>query len=453
MKLFSTEQKTAFARVITDLIEADFVVEPDEMNFFEDLISKERFGISHSMLTEAKKMDFAKAVAILKEIEPQQREELIHILKQLSLSDGTCVPLEAILIFAIEQALTDNASIHSIPCRDISIENLKVLYVESGESTDASRIIEENFTSINSQLRMVGFDFVYIPKVVDDFKLMESQYLEKVIRYMLPSVSAERVSSACSNLLTMTTSKFCRDLLLKQLDLDLSNTPPSLLIKINDTYIVNKYDNDGTERVKFSNFIQIGLGENPVETIMKFVESYYSTINSPITVINKPKAGKFIYSGFHRTLFDLIAYGYEEKEYRLVFDIKKQKPSVYFESLDESERHLLKLNPQEMALYYMIVAKSINGEGLDWRENIPQEEKEALLEEYNSIYRIIGKSNTVTEYKDRTQVHHIKNRIRTLKHIANAIMFTPEYYRAGNRSYYRIKGDKTQVRIITNTTL
>ena len=35
------DHKIAFARIITDLIEADFVVEADEMQFFEKIISKD----------------------------------------------------------------------------------------------------------------------------------------------------------------------------------------------------------------------------------------------------------------------------------------------------------------------------------------------------------------------------------------------------------------------------
>ena len=38
MKNLNREDKIAFARVITDLIEADFVVEADEMQFFEKII-------------------------------------------------------------------------------------------------------------------------------------------------------------------------------------------------------------------------------------------------------------------------------------------------------------------------------------------------------------------------------------------------------------------------------
>ena len=40
MNKLEREHKIAFARIITDLIEADFVVEADEMQFFEKIISK-----------------------------------------------------------------------------------------------------------------------------------------------------------------------------------------------------------------------------------------------------------------------------------------------------------------------------------------------------------------------------------------------------------------------------
>ena len=66
MMNFEREHKIAFARVITDLIEADFVVEADEMKFFENVISTDLFSISDAMLVEAKKMDFSRALSVLK---------------------------------------------------------------------------------------------------------------------------------------------------------------------------------------------------------------------------------------------------------------------------------------------------------------------------------------------------------------------------------------------------
>lgn len=87
-------------------------------------------------------------------------------------------------------------------------------------------------------------------------------------------------------------------------------------------------------------------------------------------------------------------------------------------------------------------------------ESISQrEKKKQILAEYNKIYSRIGKANSVTEYKDRTQVHHIKNRIRTLRNVANIEMFIPEHYKSGNDSYYRIKANAKFVVFNENTTL
>ena len=73
------------------MIEADFVVEADEMQFFENIISKEGFSISDAMLVEAKKMDFAKALSILKALDENSRRMVVDTLKQLSMSLVMCI--------------------------------------------------------------------------------------------------------------------------------------------------------------------------------------------------------------------------------------------------------------------------------------------------------------------------------------------------------------------------
>ena len=453
MQRLEREHKIALARIITDLIEADFVVEADEMQFFERIISKEGFSISNAMLVEAKRMDFAKALSILKDLEEDTLKVLVDILKKLSMSDGVCVPFEAILIFAVEQMLINNATVHSIPQSGINIDNLKVIYIEN-EDTEIGKHIDERLSSIISELKLVGFDFVYIPRLIKDFALMEHDYLKKVVKYMIPSISEDRVAIICENLRSLTTTKFCRDLLYKKLGMNLIDCKPSLLIKINDSDIVDRYDSEEVERIRYSNFLQLELNGNVMDEIHEFIETYHSMISCSITVESKPRTPKFIYTGFHRSLFDLIAFGREAKEYRLVFDINGHKALVYFESLnDEKELIPLKLNPQETALYYMIAKKSLEGKGLDWREHIPTKDKAILLAEYNELYSRIGKANSVTEYKDRIQVHHIKNRIRALRSIANADMFVPEHRKDGNESYYQIKAHSDFVFIKENTTL
>lgn len=447
------EHKIAFARVITDLIEADFVVEADEMRFFESVISKDMFAITETMLAEAKTMDFSKALSILKGLDGETRRLLLGTLKQLSMSDGVCVPLEAILIFAVEQVLLNGATLHSIPQSRINIDNLKVLYIEN-EETAIGRQIEENLSSIVGELKIVGFDFVYIPSIVGDFARMEHSYLKKVVKYIIPTCPGERVDLICDNLRGLTTSRFCRDLLYKKLGMNLVDCRPSLLVKINDSDVVDRYDAEAIERERYSNFLQLELHDDVMACIHSVIETYHSMISCSIMVESKPRTPKFIYTGFHRSLFDLIAFGRELKEYRLVFEVQEHKANFYFESIEgEPERIALKLNPQEAALYYMIVKNSLDGEGLDWREHVPEKDKSAILSEYNHIYAIIGKANTVAEYKDRTQVHHIKSRIRALHSVANIAMFIPEHYKCGSGSFYRVKANRDFVVFMENTTL
>lgn len=447
------EHKIAFARIITDLIEADFVVEADEMQFFENIISKEGFSISNAMLVEAKRMDFAKALSILKDLDEETLKTLVDILKKLSMSDGVCVPLEAILIFAVEQVLLRGAVVHSIPQCRINIDNLKVIYIEN-EETAIGRKIENNLSTIASGLKLVGFDFVYIPQIIKDFRLMEHDYLKKVVRYMIPSVSDDRVDTICENLRGLTTARFCRDLLYKKMGINLIDSKPSLLIKINDSDIIDRHDSEDVERMRFCNFLQLELSDDVISEIQTIIDTYHSMISCSITIESKPRTPKFIYSEFHRSLFELIAFGRELKECQLVFELRNHSIEVYFESMDDfKERVVLRLNPQETALYYMIVAKSLNGRGLDWREHIPDKEKQVLLTEYNKIYSQIGKANTVSEYKDRTQVHHIKHRIRALHSIANINMFVPEHCKSGNDSYYKVKANSDLVVFRNFTTL
>jgi uncharacterized tellurite resistance protein B-like protein len=439
MQQLKRDERIALARIIIDLIEADFVIEAGEMDFFERAISKECFNITDKMLVEAKKIDLAKALEMLKEIDIERRKALVQTLKQLSLSDDECVASEATLIYAIEQVLLGNANLYSILKPDIEIANLTAIYVEN-EASATGENIASNLAEITESLRVAGLDFVYIPTLVDDFRAMDAEYLRKSVKYKIPSSSEERVLEICEKLCGLTTAQFCRDLLYKKLKLNLIDCRPSLLVKINDSDIIDRHDSEENYRLRFSNFLQVELGEDVEHDISAMVETYRSMVNAESRQAAPSREAKFIYEGFHRSLFDLIAYGRESHECRLVFDFRVPRNVVYFESMEgAAERIPLKLNPQETTLYYIMVKHSLEGEGLDWRENIPAEAKTAILREYNEVYYRVGHANRAFEYKDRTQVHHIKNRLRLLTGIANIDMFIPEHIRSGSDSAYRVR--------------
>ncbi len=441
-------QRIALARLLSDLIEADFIVEETEMALFEDLISREGLNISESMLVVAKKMDMGKAVSILKETDSESRVEIVDVLKRMSMSDGECAPAESLMIFAIEQALVNGALVHSVPSRNVNIGNHTVLYVENEDETAVGRLVGENYESLCREFMKAGFDFIHIPHVVNDFSRMDRDYLEKAVRYMIPSVSGEKVGFICNDLCGLTTARFCRDLLYKRMGLYSLKNSPSLLLKIGESIIVDRFSSDDAERTDYSNFLQIEMSEDVMGQAARLLAGFISSDDSSCHTDRPHNSDKFIYKGFHRALFDLIAYGREQKDYRLVFDVSRPQASVYFEPLDGGERIHLKLTPQEVALFLLIARKSMEGEGLDWREHIPSEEKQAILAEYNRIYSFIGKGNISTEYKDRTHTNHIKNRIRVIQGIANIELFIPEHVREGGKSIYRIRAGAQIVLIV-----
>ena len=441
-------QKVAFARIISDLIEADFIVEEREMEFYENVISQN--GITQKMLEEAKEMTLANAVSTLKELDNDCRKALVGCLKQLALSDGFCVPLEAVQIFALEWAMEKDAQIHSVPTSDVGINNMTVIYIETGEKTNVARSIESNHRTISNDFAMAGFDFVHIPLVVEDYKKMDTEYLEKVVRYMIPSISQEKVSGICADLQNMTTSRFCLDFLCKRLNISLFDVNPSLLIKINESAVIGKRDKkDDVQRINYANYLRVEICCNVMRQIRELIDSYHSMINCSITVDSMPRMQKFMYYGFHRSLFDVIAFGKEQKEYKLVIDLSnKFKIQAYFEKLDDDkERVDIQLSPQRLVLYIMIVKYSISGNGIEWGEHIDADNAKKILAEYNNLYgRFFG--NQTYGYQDRSQIFHINKFIDSQIGIVNREQFKPQNKKGEGRSFYRITAPTSKIQII-----
>lgn len=443
-------QRIALARVISDLIEADFIVDEGEMDCFEQIISADGYRISREMLVEGKRMNLAKALATLAELDEGDRARLVDNLRRLALSDGMCVPLEAILVYAISQALANGAKVYAVPCKDVGIRNMQVLFIENETGSEADRQIKSHYASISSMFAKAGFSFVYIPRIADDFNRLDKAYLSKVVRYMIPSADDDKVARICHKLSNITTKQFCRDLLYKKIGINLIDAAPSLLVKVGDSGIIGQYGNDDAERTTYINFLRIELGADVVETIQSFLRSYAQMVSRPIEAESRPRTDKFLYYGFHRSLFDLIAFGRELRECKLVFDVSRAHYAVYFQSIDDGpeEKVPLKLNPQETALFALIATKSEAGEGLIWRD-LHGAEKDRELEEYNSIYRNIGRGCATTYLaKDRSQIHNIRTKVKALGCVANADMFMPANHKDGQgASYYSIKAPKEYVEI------
>lgn len=466
---FEREERIAFARIISDLIEADFIVEEDEMASLDEIVRRDEvhekkeidsdFRISMSMLSEAKTKTLAESVAILQGIkDTDSRQLIIDRLCRTSLSDGNCVPLEALQIMAVKYALEGKGQVFSIPAGSSYIENMKVLYIENEDNTETDAYIRSHYRAISNEFRLAGFDFVYIPQIVEDYRAIRGEYLQKVITYMMPLVSDSKVEQIQRELCSMTTSRFSHELLYKKMGINMLNSKPAFLIKIGESAVADKCGVDDMERNVYSNYLLVPVdnisrtsGDN-ADTILARVsalmDTYRSMVSGNLIIEARPMSKKFLYYGFHRALFDLIAFGKDKTDYKLIINLNNRSNPVVLRPLDDnpesvvaSDRDLpIDLNAQPYTLYILMVYLSLFDNGLDWKDySMKSEARKEILEKYNALYKVIGKGNINSDYRDKTHVSRIKKSLRSYeKTVTNISLFIPEKIVSGTDLHYRV---------------
>lgn len=456
---FEREERIAFARIISDLIEADFIVEEDEMESFDTIRNEKDFNITMSMLSEAKTKTFAEAVNMLQALrEPEKKELIKQKLYDMSLSDGTCVPLEALQIMAVTYALEGKGQVYSIPSGSSFIENMKVLYIENEDNTETDSYIRRHCRAISNEFRLAGFNFVYIPQIVDDYKQLRGDYLQKVIKYMIPSLEDNKVEKIQHDLCSMTTSRFSHDLLYKKMGIKMLTSKPAFLFKIGESAVADKSGADDMERNMYSNFLLVPINNDGVssenekktilDSVVNLMDSYRKMVSGKLIIENQPLSKKFLYYGFHRSLFDLIAYGKERENYKLVINLSNKAKPVVLRPIDSTPDNVVEyekdlvvdLNTQPYALYILMVYMSLLEKNLDWT-NYPSRDttRKLILEKYNAIYKRIGKGNASSDYRDKTHVSRIRKALKAHATIVTNIdLFIPDKVQSECKECYNV---------------
>ena len=92
-------QKISIARIFSDLIKADRIIDTGEMDCWERLC--EKYSIDREAMTEAQGVSFAEAVETICSAEEQGlREDLLGDCRSMTISDGFCAHAEALVIIA-----------------------------------------------------------------------------------------------------------------------------------------------------------------------------------------------------------------------------------------------------------------------------------------------------------------------------------------------------------------
>ena len=172
----------------------------------------------------------------------------------MAIADGVCVPREALLLLALRYAfgivrdsknhkkliVNHNKKVRLISCPtgETAITSQYVIFIEGNYNEAVNESIKKNFEVNVLHLRQWGFDFIYIPSLIDEFRAMNSEYVKDVVSYMAPELTEETINIVYERLLKMDTITFCNHVLAEKLHVeDVKNTAPSLFINIGTSIV------------------------------------------------------------------------------------------------------------------------------------------------------------------------------------------------------------------------
>ena len=89
---FKENQKTALAKVLSDLVQCDGIVNQGEIDFLQRVNTA--FGITSASRKKATTLSLSDAVGILKTLGDREKIALLHLFQSLSLADDQIDPRE-----------------------------------------------------------------------------------------------------------------------------------------------------------------------------------------------------------------------------------------------------------------------------------------------------------------------------------------------------------------------
>lgn len=378
-----SQKKAAIARLLSDFIKADNIIEKGEIDFLSEL--SDEFKIKIEDKQDAENMQFTEAIEVLSELKPIERKEILDGLRRLTVADGKCVGQEALLMLAVEYCLSgekshrQRVSLLRSDSLEVGYGRAKMIYVETEWNQELNDEIQNNLRNINNELNMIGMDFIYVPQVKDDFAKMNESYLKNVISYLSPKVTNEKREAIYHSLCGITTERFCRDLLAGKLGMkELYGVKPSLLITLGDSSMPETQEDGSVWHKMYTQYMCIALEHDVMTTIRKFADDYKAYVESLATSTVAPNANRIMYYGFHRLLLDLHLYSGKKQDCTLLIDMANGK--VKFRELDDE----IELTRKIKAIYLTALQQTLCMPSKSMKDN------EAALKAFRKIYSELG---------------------------------------------------------------
>ena len=377
-------ERASIMRIVTDLIEADGIIDTREIRFLETLRSK--YSIKKDDEKLASTYALSKAMSVLSEAPESLKNDLLGDFVNVAMSDDYCAREEALLILAIRCCLSEDASaqamVLSFDTSNLNFEDSHIIYVESEYDADANKQIHDHFREIRTEIRLAGFDLVYLPQMSEHYKSISAKDLQYMSEFLYPRASEVRLSLITEQLCDLSTARFCKDQLSAKLGVkDMASVPPSFMLKIGSSFVNDK---------PVCNFLVIETADDVLATVRYLLDQFTSIYRNYRVNYLKEEKGRFVFKGFYKQIFDLLVLRKGIRS-RVVIDCARGQ--IYFPDADVK---IEKIHRREKALYALILLETASG-GINFSKpasarGLERYEKRmaAIQNKYKMIYRMFG---------------------------------------------------------------
>ena len=368
-------ERASIMRIVSDMVKADAIIDIKEIDFLNEIRNK--YGIKHDDEMLADSLTLSEAISILKDSSVSLRQDLWGDFRGMALSDNACSREEAMLLLglmaSLSEKLSEQAEVYSVELtEDYTYDNSQVLYVEGEYYKEANREIISQYREIINELRLIGLNFVYIPKVGEHYNTLSKDEMDNLLSFLYPMINDSQIEKITKQITTLSTSDFCKSELVNRLKIkSLQHSLPSLLLNIGKSVVNGKV---------YSNYLVITIEEDVLFFVRKLVDSFVTFFKPRILNPVYEEPNRFVYSGFYKKLFDTFIY---KKGIRSTVVVDILNGDIL---LPEADVKLTGLHRREKALYTLFLLESSTG-GINF--NKPDGLK--ALERYNHRIELIQK--------------------------------------------------------------
>lgn len=289
--------KTAVAKVLSDLIQSDGIVNQGEIVFLRQAFKELKIDGSH--LKKSGSMTLADAVTILKKCGSAEKTAILQAIQRLSGADGDIDPNEALLVAALTLAIGISlegtqglkAELVSIPGKGFDLRDA-VLYVEPSRDKKTNLAISKEYGAISQLLEGRGKQFFYLPLVMKELNGKRRTF-RQMLRYIEPLLSDEQLQLIMHDMKGFGTPMLSKEVFLNQLDSrEFQLEGPAFLFKI-----------DNLKSGDCQDLLLIYIDHSPLDTLERFYR-----LNDQLMSMPKGERvdDELSYTGVHKIIIDTI---------------------------------------------------------------------------------------------------------------------------------------------------